>query len=171
MKTLLYTPSPIGPLTLGEEGGALTYLLFDFQHPTGYAEGETPLLHQAKIELEEYFSGKRQTFDLPLAPQGTEFQRRVWDALRTIPYGETRSYRQIAELAGCPKGFRAVGMANHNNPISIIIPCHRVVGANGSLTGYGGGLEKKEFLLALERAEKGQGESALQPCQAAPEMI
>ena len=102
-------------------------------------------------QLEEYFAGKRKQFDLPLSLRGTEFQRQVWAALRDIPYGVTRSYGQIAQAVGRPKAVRAVGMANHRNPISIIVPCHRVVGADGSLTGYGGGLENKKFLLALER--------------------
>ena len=103
------------------------------------------------IQLKEYFGGKRKIFDLPLKPEGTEFQLRDWDALRRIPYGETRSYKDIAEEIDCPKGFRAVGMANNKNPIGIIIPCHRVVGANGKLVGYAGGMEKKEFLLELEK--------------------
>lgn len=150
MKTLRYLDSPIGPLTLGEEDGALTELLFGRVELPGAGEGETPLLRQAEKELREYFAGTRREFHLPLRPHGTAFQRRVWDALLTIPYGETRSYAQIAAQAGCPKGFRAVGMANHSNPISILIPCHRVVGKNGSLTGYGGGLDAKRYLLKLE---------------------
>lgn len=150
MKTLLYFNSPVGPLTLGEEDGALACLLFGRVLPPGFQEGETPLLRRAEEELTEYFQGARQEFCIPLAPKGTPFQRRVWDALRTIPYGETRTYAEIALLTGCPKGFRAVGMANNRNPISILIPCHRVIGSNGSLTGYGGGLAAKEYLLALE---------------------
>lgn len=144
-------PSPIGPLTLGEDRGFLTHLLFGRDIPPGYAEGSSDLLKQAEEELSEYFSGARREFSLPIKPAGTPFQRRVWAALLEIPYGETRSYKDIAAAAGCPKGFRAVGMANHNNPISIIIPCHRVVGANGRLTGYGGGLKAKAYLLELER--------------------
>lgn len=114
------------------------------------AEQETPLLLRAFAQLEEYLAGTRREFDLPLAPAGTPFQRKVWDALLQIPYGQTRSYRQIAEAAESPKGFRAVGMANNRNPIAVFIPCHRVIGADGSMVGYGGGLEIKEHLLRLE---------------------
>ena len=119
--------------------------------PKEYIEGESELLQKAEVELSEYFEGARREFDLPLEPSGTEFQQRVWAALLDIPYGETRSYKDIAIAAGCPRGFRAVGMANHNNPISIIVPCHRVIGSGGGLTGYGGGLPIKEYLLGLER--------------------
>jgi len=140
--------TPIGPVTITEEDGAIVALDF------GGGAGETaptPLLERAFGELEEYFAGTRKTFDLPLNPRGTPFQRKVWEALRAIPYGETRSYRDIAVAAGCPKGFRAVGMANNRNPIAIFIPCHRVIGSDGSLVGYGGGLPIKQFLLDLER--------------------
>lgn len=143
--------SPIGPLTLAEGDGCITHLLFGRDMPPGYAEGQSELLSRCALELDEYFAGKRREFSLPLAPAGTPFQQRVWAALRDIPYGETRTYKDIAIAAGCPRGFRAVGMANHNNPISIIVPCHRVVGADGKLTGYGGGLETKAYLLELER--------------------
>ena len=143
--------SPIGPLTIGDCGGELTHLLFDGEVPKGYAEGKSELLQRTEAQLSEYFEGKRHEFDLPLKPSGTEFQQRVWAALMDIPYGETRTYKDIAIAAGCPKGYRAVGMANHNNPISIIVPCHRVIGSGGKLTGYGGGLPVKEYLLGLER--------------------
>lgn len=113
-------------------------------------EQETPLLKEAFKQLGEYLTGKRHDFDLPLAPEGTEFQRRVWDALQAIPYGQTRSYKQLAEAADCPNGYRAVGMANNRNPIAIFIPCHRVIGADGNMVGYGGGLPIKEALLRLE---------------------
>ncbi|ADK82101.1 methylated-DNA--[protein]-cysteine S-methyltransferase [Sediminispirochaeta smaragdinae] len=113
-------------------------------------EKETILVQEAYKELKEYFEGTRRSFDLPLAPQGTMFQKRVWKALLDIPYGETRSYKQIAEVVGSPKGFRAVGLANNKNPIIIVVPCHRVIGADGSLVGYGGGLEVKDQLLRLE---------------------
>ncbi len=110
------------------------------------------LLHRKAAEqLREYFDGKRKVFDLPLAPVGTEFQMRCWDALLEVPYGETRSYGDIARAAGSPKGFRAVGMANNRNPIAMIIPCHRIIGSDGKLVGYGGGLDIKVFLLELER--------------------
>jgi len=149
MKNRMRMESPVGPLTLTEENGAITELLFGDCEP----EGErTALMDEAVCQLTEYFSGVRRVFDLPLHPSGTEFQRRVWDALQDIPYGETRSYGEIARAVNSPKAFRAVGMANHNNPISVIIPCHRVIGADGALTGYGGGMEKKEFLLRLEGA-------------------
>ena len=150
MKRFVVVQSPVGDLTLTEEDGALTGLYFGRRSLEG-EEGLTALLERASRQLEEYFAGKRKQFDLPLSLRGTEFQRQVWAALRDIPYGETRSYGQIAQAVGRPKAVRAVGMANHRNPISIIVPCHRVVGADGSLTGYGGGLENKKFLLALER--------------------
>ncbi|MBM7866491.1 methylated-DNA--[protein]-cysteine S-methyltransferase [Heliobacterium gestii] len=102
-------------------------------------------------QLDEYFQGARQTFSLTMAPRGTAFQQRVWQALAAIPFGETRSYRQIAETIGNPRAVRAVGGANHNNPLSIIVPCHRVIGSDGSLTGYGGGLWRKEWLLNHEK--------------------
>lgn len=102
-------------------------------------------------QLDEYFSGERKTFTIPLSAKGTSFQHLVWDALCTIPYGETRSYGEIAKQIGNPKASRAVGMANHNNPIGIIVPCHRVIGANGTLTGYAGGLDMKQYLLELEQ--------------------
>ena len=118
------------------------------------AEPETtpddPLIAEAFRELEEYFSGTRREFDLPLNPQGTPFQQSVWAALRRIPYGGTASYTEIAEAVGCPGGSRAVGMANNRNPIAILIPCHRVIGANGKLVGYAGGLDLKRKLLELE---------------------
>lgn len=142
--------SPIGKLWLAQEGDFITELLFTGEAPEREKE-ETPLLLRAEEELNEYFLGKRRKFDLPLLPKGTEFQKAVWKALLTIPYGETRSYQEIACLVGCPKGQRAVGMANNRNPISIFIPCHRVIGKNGALTGYGGGEDKKEYLLRLEK--------------------
>ena len=142
--------SPIGPITLGADCNAVTELLFEMP-PADRPQQKTPLLQQTIAELDEYFSGKRKQFTIPLAPQGTVFQKRVWDALLTIPYGQTRTYGQIAAQISKPKACRAVGMANHNNPISILIPCHRVIGANGSLTGYGGGLPVKQTLLALEK--------------------
>ncbi len=141
--------SPVGKLYLAEENGALTDLRF---RPIPNAEErETPLLKRAAIQLAEYFSGKRRAFDLPLEAQGTAFQKAVWSALRDIPYGETRSYKDIACAVGKPTACRAVGSANNRNPISVIIPCHRVVGADGSLTGYGGGLDMKRVLLELEK--------------------
>ena len=113
-------------------------------------EGYNELVIEVKRQLNEYFRGERKKFDLPLALCGTPFQLKVWEALQTIPYGETRSYKEIAIQVGSPKGCRAVGMANNKNPIPIIIPCHRVVGGNGKLVGYAGGLDKKEYLLEVE---------------------
>ena len=114
-------------------------------------EEETELINKTYKELDEYFRGKRKTFDIPLKIEGTEFQKKVWNALLEIPYGETRSYLDIAKRVGNPKASRAVGMANHNNKIIIIIPCHRVIGSNKKLIGYAGGLDVKEKLLKLEQ--------------------
>lgn len=113
---------------------------------------ETVLLAEAKKQLSEYFAGERRRFDLPLAPAGTDFQELVWSGLRQIPYGRTLGYGELARNIGRPSSARAVGGANNRNPIAIIIPCHRVVGSDGSLVGYGGGLDKKEYLLALEKS-------------------
>ncbi|MEY8321619.1 methylated-DNA--[protein]-cysteine S-methyltransferase [Lachnospiraceae bacterium 46-61] len=113
---------------------------------------KTILLEMAEQQILEYFEGKRQNFSLPIAPKGTIFQKKVWKALQNIPYGQTRCYKEIAKEIGQCKAARAVGNANHNNPIAIVIPCHRVIGANGKLTGYYSGIDKKEFLLKLEGA-------------------
>jgi len=150
--------SPIGPLTVVATNGALVAVLMDGHHrspvpESAWGERVDDALPDATLQLGEYFAGKRQAFDLPLAPSGTEFQRRVWAALAEIPYGETRSYGQIATAIGRPGASRAVGMANGRNPVSIVVPCHRVVGASGSLTGYAGGPERKQFLLDLERGK------------------
>lgn len=141
-----------GKYTLNEEDGSITNLSFgdSSKLPKNVEIKETPLLKKAHQQLEEYFQGQRQKFDLPLSPQGTDFQKKVWQALQTIPYGQTATYKEIAIKAGSPKGSRAVGMANNKNPIGIIIPCHRVIGTNGTLTGYAGGLELKQQLLDLE---------------------
>ena len=147
--------SPIGWLELGEDGKGICQIDFlkdSLQRPEEENDCicRTPLLEEAAGQLEEYFAGQRKTFCLPLSLSGTDFQKRVWNALRKIPWGETRSYGQIAQMIGNPKACRAVGMANHANRIVIVIPCHRVIGADGSLTGYGGGLEIKRKLLELE---------------------
>lgn len=148
MKQVRYYDFPIGTLGIAVEHDAITNITFGM---TAVPEGEElPLHRQAKAELTEYFAGKRQTFSLPLAPEGTPFQKQVWQALCTIPFGQVRTYADIAKQVGSPKGFRAVGSANHNNPIPILIPCHRVIGSNHTLTGYAGGLDVKEALLALE---------------------
>ena len=134
--------TPIGPLTLQADEAAVTAIRFGADG----AQDASPLLDAAEAQLREYFAGTRRT----LAPHGTAFQQRVWAALRAIPYGETRTYGELAAAIGSPSASRAVGMANHHNPIPIVIPCHRVIGANGTLTGYTGGLEIKRKLLALE---------------------
>lgn len=150
MKYFVYE-SALGPLTIAEKDGALINVGFgEFIRGEGIKE-ETALIAEAWKQLQEYFEGNRKQFTLPLAPEGTAFQQKVWKALQTIPYGEVRTYGQIAAQIGEPKACRAVGMANHNNPVGIIIPCHRVIGANGKLTGYAGGLDKKEKLLQLEK--------------------
>lgn len=159
MKHYRSIETPLGSLFLAADGRAITDLVFSWESPKEHNRdwkvGETPLLREAERQLGEYFSGHRTEFDLPLNPKGTPFQRTVWEALLAIPYGETRSYREIAKAIGNPNACRAVGMANNRNPISILIPCHRVIGANGSLVGYGGGLPIKEYLLDLERQNKG----------------
>jgi methylated-DNA-[protein]-cysteine S-methyltransferase len=144
--------TPAGRLWLAEEDGSLTDVSF---RPVGAAEAfETALLRDASQQLREYFKGKRQSFDLPLDARGTEFQKSVWAALRDIPYGQTRSYADIAIAIGKPTACRAVGSANNKNPIAILIPCHRVIGAGGGLAGYAGGLEIKRLLLELEQKNK-----------------
>lgn len=142
--------TPVGHVTIASDGTSITEIAFGRQTLAG-AEKPTELTNRAANQLQEYFAGKRKRFDLPLDPHGTPFQRRVWNALSEIPYGETRSYRQIAEAIGNPGAQRAVGSANNKNPLPIVIPCHRVIGANGKPVGYGGGLKTKEFLLDLER--------------------
>lgn len=149
--------SPVGPLTLVATNTHLTGLLFS---ASGHKKNEMisaatkvkthPILSRAEKQLREYFSGTRTDFDLPLAPHGTAFQKKVWKGLQKIPHGHMRSYGELASLIKEPKAARAVGMANNRNPIAIIIPCHRVIGANGKLVGYGGGLNKKAFLLKQE---------------------
>ena len=139
---------PTGRLGLCARDGYLVRIVFGGAEETGETDR---VLDTAKRQLEEYFRGERRVFDIPLMPEGTPFQKRVWAALTEIPYGETRSYAEIAAAVGSPKGFRAVGMANHVNPIPIIIPCHRVVGKNGKLVGYAGGTEMKAVLLDIEK--------------------
>lgn len=158
MKYFDYYCSPLGNMLMIEENSALTHLNLSNTEtlPANFPEGsiiqqDTPLITSAKTQLEEYFRDERKIFDLPLSPSGTPFQQKVWNALRTIPYGETRSYKEIALQIQNPKGCRAVGMANNRNPIMIVIPCHRVIGSNGSLVGYAGGLNVKEWLLEHEK--------------------
>lgn len=142
--------SPIGPLRLVSNGEALVRVEFAGKHGTDGREGRDSVVDQAARELREYFDGERHEFDIKLEAAGTDFQRQVWAALRGIPFGETRSYRDIAEGIGRPGAVRAVGAANGANPLPIVVPCHRVIGANGTLTGFGGGLDTKRQLLALE---------------------
>lgn len=140
--------SPIGPLTLQGTAESLTALRFGSAQAGG---SSCPLLEEAARQLGEYFAGQRQRFALPLSPAGTPFQRSVWCALQEVTYGQTASYRDIASRIGKPNACRAVGMANHRNPLPILIPCHRIIASDGSLTGYAGGLAAKEFLLKLEK--------------------
>ena len=144
--------TPIGPLTLADESGCgiLTGVRFGDEN----GADESPILLQAEAQLLEYFEGRRRQFTVQFIPKGTAFQWAVWQNVSRIPYGETATYGDIARAVGRPRAFRAVGMANHVNPIPIIIPCHRVMGANGSLTGYAGGLEAKRWLLDLEQKRK-----------------
>jgi methylated-DNA-[protein]-cysteine S-methyltransferase len=147
--------SPVGELTLVGDGAALTAIYFPdhARRPGGQTFGfrDDEAFDAARDQLAEYFAGARTTFDLPLAPRGNDFQRKVWRLLTTIPYGQTRSYGQLAAQLGDPGLARAVGAANGRNPISIVVPCHRVVGHDGALTGYAGGLARKAYLLELER--------------------
>ena len=150
-----YTSSPIGTIELQERNGFLSDLNFREKEATGKDE-TSPLLSSCVKQLTEYFAGKRTEFDIPLALEGTVFQREVWDALRTIPFGHTATYREIARKISRPSAVRAVGAANGANPVSIIVPCHRIVGADGSLTGYGGGLWRKKWLLEHEQKTIGR---------------
>jgi len=153
------TDSPTGRLTLFAGQSAIVAIRWETEErlPAYLAdaarEESEPILRRAVRQLGEYFEGRRTEFDLPLDPQGTDFQKKVWRALCDIPYGQTASYGQIARAIGAPAASRAVGAANGRNPIPIVVPCHRVIGANGTLTGFGGGLENKAILLALEGAE------------------
>lgn len=154
MKYLDYYSSPLGTMLILEEHGYLTRLCLSDREklPADFParQKDTVLIRSVRTQLTEYFQGSRKAFDLPLNPCGTLFQQKVWKALCTIPYGETRSYKEIAVQLENPRGCRAVGMANNRNPIMIIIPCHRVIGSDGSLTGYAGGLDIKEWLLEHE---------------------
>ena len=160
-----HVQSPVGSLLLAASDAGLHAVEFDAsQHPVhrgdDWLPGDHPLLRATETQLREYFDGTRHAFDLPLAPEGTDFQQRVWYTLTTIPYGQTISYGELASRVGKPSASRAVGAANGRNPLSIVLPCHRVIGANGSLTGFGGGLPVKRFLLELEGALSGQLELA-----------
>src|SRR5271166_6823258 len=160
METLYYsrTSFPAGPLLIGVSDTALVALEFDRGLPEKIAGQQIQWEESAgrtrglREQLQEYFSGKRRNFDLTLDLRGTDFQKRCWDQLLRIPYGETRSYAEIARAVGSPNGFRAVGQANHHNPVAVVVPCHRVLAGGKELGGYGGGLSTKAFLLRLEGA-------------------
>lgn len=156
MKTVFFYQTAIGEIGIMENGTAITKLYFYGENtPQHVTIKETALLKEAGWQLKDYLAGKRKSFDLPLAPDGTEFQQKVWRALQQIPYGQTQSYGEIAKRIGQPGAFRAVGLANSKNPILIFIPCHRVIGANGKLVGYAGGLDSKDYLLDLEKQHAG----------------
>lgn len=148
--------SPIGPLALVEEGGALAALSVEGARqgpiPASFGTRDDDVLPHVREQLDEYFAGRLREFDADVVLRGTPFQVRVWNALAEIPYGATGTYGQVARAIGVPKAAQAVGAANGRNPVSLLVPCHRIVGANGRLTGYAGGMERKEFLLRLEGA-------------------
>ena len=150
MTWTLIEDTPVGPLHLTADGAALTGLWFGTRPADEPPSPADPLLAQAAAELGEYFAGERRAFTVPLAPAGTPFQLSVWEQLRLIPYGTTVSYGELARRLGSPDAARAVGLANGRNPIAIVVPCHRVIGADGSLTGFGGGMAAKRTLLDLE---------------------
>lgn len=152
MKNVFFYDTIIGKLAIVDNEKEITNIeIAEDEYDEDYNICETELIKNASIQLHEYFDGKRREFNLPLRPDGTDFQNKVWRVLCEIPYGETRSYKQIAERVGKPNGSRAVGGANNKNPIMVVVPCHRVVGSNGSLVGYASGLHIKEVLLSIER--------------------
>lgn len=154
MKKIFYYGTLLGKIGIAEEKGQITNLVFENESINENVENEeTDVLKEAISQLNEYLLGERKDFKLPLNPAGTDFQKKDWQALQQIPYGRTVSYGEIAEKIGCPKGARAVGLANNKNPIPIFIPCHRVIGADGSLVGYGAGIDKKIKLLEIEGIE------------------
>lgn len=161
MKYIKYLETKLGKIGIVEENCKISKIIIennkikDFnRNDSTYVKKDTKLLLEAEKQLKEYFEGKRKEFSLPLEKNGTDFQKKVWNALKKIPYGETRTYKDIAKVIGNEKASRAVGMANNKNNIPIIIPCHRVIGSNGSLIGYALGLEAKKYLLDLERKNK-----------------
>lgn len=152
MKSIFYYQTQMGRLGIVADESAVSAVLFEgLEPPIEMIVTETEIHSKTADELNEYFAGTRKEFTIPLAPAGTNFQRAVWRELQNIPYGQTRTYQQIAEAVGKPKACRAVGSANHNNPIPFLIPCHRVIGSSGSLTGYAGGINMKQQLLLLEQ--------------------
>lgn len=158
MKNIIYFKTLIAELGIIEEGGNITNIIFNppkietLNIKSSIVEEETPVLNNAIAQINEYFSKKRKYFDLPIKLNGTQFQLSIWQKLNSIPYGNTKAYKQIASEIGNPKASRAVGNANNKNPIPILIPCHRVIGANGTLTGYRGGINVKKALLNLENS-------------------
>ena len=152
MNSVFYAKTTIGTIGVVENGVAITQIFFGKQIVKEAEEKETVLIAKAMKQIKEYLAKERQKFDLPIELVGTSFQKSVWKELLTIPYGKTNSYKEVAIKIGNPKACRAIGMANHNNPIAIVVPCHRVIGVDGSLTGYAGGLAIKKQLLALEKA-------------------
>lgn len=152
MNSVFYAKTTIGTIGIVENGVAITQIFFGKQIVKEAEEKETALIAKAMKQIKEYLAKERQQFDLPIELAGTSFQKSVWKELLTIPYGKTNSYKEVAIKIGNPKACRAIGMANHNNPIAIVVPCHRVIGVDGSLTGYAGGLAIKKQLLALEKA-------------------
>lgn len=159
-RTHTLVDSPIGPLTLVAEDGVVCAVYMDAQRyrpaDADFGVPDDAAFDEPKRQLQEYFAGRRTAFDFPIALSGTDFQRDVWTALRDIPFGTTTTYRDLAESIGRPTAMRAVGLAVGHNPVSVVVPCHRVVGANGALTGYAGGLPRKQFLLNLERGGTGE---------------
>ena len=159
MKYIKYVETKLGKIGIVEENSKIVKVIINNGNnrnskDKNVEEKDTKLLLEAKKQLEEYFEGKRKVFDLPLEQKGTEFQKKVWNALKEIPYGETRTYKEVAKMLGNEKASRAVGMANNKNNIPIIVPCHRVIGSNGKLVGYALGLDMKKYLLDLEKKNK-----------------
>jgi methylated-DNA-[protein]-cysteine S-methyltransferase len=155
MQNIYFYETEIGKIAIAMEGGFLTNISYkhrlDLLENYNFLKCETQAIQNVFDQIQKYLRGERKIFDVQIRLRGTDFQKKVWEELIKIPYGETRSYGEIAQQIGVPKGARAVGMANHNNPIPIIVPCHRVIGASGNLVGYGGGLDLKQKLLALEK--------------------
>ncbi|MGX9756768.1 methylated-DNA--[protein]-cysteine S-methyltransferase [Clostridioides difficile] len=156
MKNIFYYETKIGKIGISEESNYITDLFFGVQELSceEYTVKETKIIKEANKQLSEYLNGDRKKFDLPLHPSGSEFSKQVWNELCKIPYGETRTYLELANTINRPKSYRAVGLANSKNPISIFIPCHRLIGSNGSLRGYLGGIKTKDYLLKLESENK-----------------
>ena len=158
MQAICHCSTELGCLRIVANDRGITQIALADVKPVQEAEAANEWTQEAVRQIREYLDGRRTTFTVPLDPAGTPFQKQVWKALMEIPYGETRSYRDIAKQVGNPNACRAVGMANHRNPILLMIPCHRVIGASGKLTGYAAGLDKKEYLLRLEQETRRQSE-------------